>query len=96
MDRVLVAAAESKRLKSARLSGSICYWDEGHSVGYMEIPGLRQKVLVEVKHCDQKPALGWSIEASLVRAEDNELQARIKKIQTKLFNRRPSSFYCRS
>ena len=44
----------------------------------MDIPGLQQKVLVEEKHCDQKPALGWSIEASLVRVEDNELQVRGK------------------
>ena len=77
--RILVASEPpSKRLKSARLSGSICYWDEAHRIGYMEIPGLQQKVLVEEKHCDQKPALGWSIEASLVRVEDNELQVRGK------------------
>ena len=68
----------TKRLKSARLSGSICYWDERHAAGYMEIPGLRQKVLVEQKHCDQQAALGWSIEANLVRTEDNELQVRGK------------------
>ena len=55
---VLVAAAADE---PPSISGSICYWDEGHAVGYMEIPGLRQRVLVEEKHCDQKPALGWSM-----------------------------------
>ena len=37
----------TKRLKSARLSGSICYGDERHAAGYMEIPGLRQRVWLE-------------------------------------------------